>query len=728
MFKKATLLLVLSMIVGLTQTRADEGMWIPMLLKKYNIEDMQKAGFKLTAEDIYSINQACLKDAVVGLGRAGRPFRHFCTGELISDKGLMITNHHCGYGAIQSHSSLEHDYLKDGFWAMNLEEELANEGITASFLIRMDDVTAKVLENITDDMEEAKREKQIAANIAKLEKEAEEGTEYRANIKAYFAGNQYFLSVYHIYKDVRLVGAPPSAIGKFGGDTDNWMWPRHTGDFSMFRIYADKDNKPAKYSKDNVPLKPKQSFKISLKGVNEGDFTMVFGYPGTTTEYLTSYALDMMTKVDNPHKIKIRTKKLDLMRADMDASPLVRIQYSAKYAGVANSWKRWQGEIKGLKRLNAIAKKQELEKQYNTWANSTPELKAKYAGVLETAKAIYEELTPYSLARDYATEAGLRGAEAIDLALDFRKLVELSKEKGKEEEVKAEVAKLQKGGKKFFKNYNLPTDRKLMAALLKMYNENIEAKFLPDAFEEVNKKYKGDFNAYAQKAYEKSVFVDAARIESFLNEYKTSAYKKIEKDPVYRMAISIRELYSVKIYPKYSELSRKASKLQRTYLAGLMLMQKDKVFYPDANSTLRVHFGKVAGYSPKDAVTYKHYTTLTGIIEKDNPEIFDYDVPEKMKELYAKKDFGRYAVNGDVPVCFVATNHTTGGNSGSPVLNAKGELIGLNFDRAWEGVMSDLMYDPSICRNVTLDIRYALFVIDKLAGAGYLLDEMNIVE
>ncbi|WP_321296108.1 S46 family peptidase [Marinifilum fragile] len=724
--RKISLLLLSALLLIGSTVKADEGMWIPMLLKKYNIEDMQKAGFKLTAEDIYDINQACLKDAVVGLGREGRPFHHFCTGELVSDQGLMITNHHCGYGAIQSHSTLEHDYLKDGFWAMSREEELANEGITASFLIRMADVTVKVLDGVTDDMKESDRQKLIKKNTKAIVEEAEKDTNYRASVKAYFNGNQYFMAVYEIFKDVRLVGAPPSAIGKFGGDTDNWMWPRHTGDFSMFRIYAGKDNKPASYSKDNVPLKPKQSFKISLKGVNQDDFTMVFGYPGTTTEYLTSYALKMMTEVDNPHKIKIRTKKLDLMRADMDASPMVRIQYSAKYAGVANSWKRWQGEIKGLNRLNAIEKKEALEKKFEEWANSTPELKKKYAGILAKMKAYYNQVTPLSLARDYAMEAGFRGAETVGLAGKFKTLSTLKKEDS--EKVQPELDKLKEESAKFFKNFNLPTEKKLLAATLKMYSENLSDEFLPEEIKNIKQKYKGDFEAFAEKAFAKSIFASQSKLDQFIDNYKVSQAKKLSKDPLFVLSSDISFFYGSKIAPDYNKIMDQIDKLQRTYMAGLMEMQPEKVFYPDANSTFRVHYGKVSGYKPRNAVSYAHYTTLEGIIEKDNPEIFDYDVPQKLRDLYDLKDFGDYAnAKGEMPVCFAATNHTTGGNSGSPVLNANGELIGLNFDRAWEGVMSDLMYDPEICRNVSLDIRYVLFIVDKFAGAGYLLDEMNIV-
>lgn len=727
MIKKLSLFFAVILILAGNMAKADEGMWIPMLLKKYNIDDMQKAGFQLSADDIYNINQACLKDAVVGLGREGSPFHHFCTGELISDQGLLVTNHHCGYGAIQNHSTLEHDYLKDGFWAMNKTEELVNEGITASFLVRMEDVTKQVLDSIAVETKEEDRQKIIQKRIRKIQDEAEKDSGYRASVKPFFNDNQYFLSVYEIYKDVRLVGAPPSAIGKFGGDTDNWMWPRHTGDFSLFRIYANKDNKPASYSKENVPLQPKQSFKISLKGVNEGDFTMVFGYPGTTTEYLTSYALEMLTKVNNPHKIKIRTKKLDLMRVDMDASPLVRIQYSAKYAGVANSWKRWQGEITGLNRLNAIVKKQELEERFQNWANSNEELQNKYSGCLPELKELYAEIEPYSLARDYALEAGFRGSEVVGFALQFKKLIGLKK--GEQDNMKEELESLKKSSNEFFKNYNQPTDKNLLAATLQMYAENLSDEFLPQAIKDIRSKYHGNFQEYAEKTLKKSIFGDQKKISELLDSYHLSMSGKVTKDPIYQLANSISSFYLSKIDSVYSTLDRKIVNLQRKYMAGLMEMDQNKVFYPDANSTFRVHYGKVAGYKARNAVNYDFYTTLDGIIEKDNPEIFDYDVPQKLRDLYTQKDFGKYSNSkGEMPVCFAATNHTTGGNSGSPVLNAKGELIGLNFDRAWEGVMSDLMYDAEICRNVSLDIRYVLFIIDKFAGASYLLDEMQIIE
>ncbi|MCT4615267.1 MAG: S46 family peptidase [Marinifilaceae bacterium] len=713
------LIACLLFVMGANMTRADEGMWIPSLLKKYKIEDLKKAGFKLTAEDVYNVNQACLKDAVVGLGSESRPFRHFCTGEIVSGKGLLITNHHCGYRAIQSHSSIEHDYLKDGFWAMNQAEELPNEGITASFLIRIDDVTSEMMKGIVPDMDKKKISEILKKNKAEIIKKAQKGTHYKANVKAFFSGNQYFLSVYEIYKDVRLVGAPPSAIGKFGGDTDNWMWPRHTGDFSMFRIYADKNNMPASYSKDNVPLKPKRFFEISLDGVNENDFTMVFGYPGTTTEYLTSYAIEQKMNSNNPHKIKIRTKRLNIMGAGMDSSQKIRIQYSAKYAGVANAWKKWQGEIKGLKRIKALEKKEKLEQRFREWAKTRKE----YDGILDELKGLYASNRDLSLAIDYIWEAGLRGCEILNFSKSFMVLA-----KAKEEEIPQIVKGLKAKTSKFFKDFDLEVDKNLFEATILMYSDNLEGKYQPQAILDLVSKNKNKFGKYTDKLYEKSIFTSEEKVNSFLNSYKKSSAKKVLNDPIYKIYDAFYKFYRKDLGLKSLQTEMRIDELQKKYMAGLMEMDSDKIFYPDANSTFRFHYGKVKGFKARNAVYYDYYTSLDGIIEKDNPEIFDYDVPQKLKELYASKDYGRYAnEKGEMPVCFAATNHTTGGNSGSPILNAEGQLIGVNFDRAWEGVMSDLMYDPSICRNVCLDIRYVLFVVDKFAGAGYLLDEMKLV-
>ncbi len=699
--------------------QADEGMWIPMLLKKYNIEDMQKQGFKLTAEDIYNINQASLKDAVIGLGREGSPFFHFCTGELISNEGLIVTNHHCAFDMIQSHSSLEHNYLRDGFWAKTKKDELANPGITASILVRMEDVTSRINAVLKPEMSIGERTQKIKEVSSELEKEAVKGTNLMANIKPYFNGNQYFMSVFKIYKDVRLVGAPPSAIGKFGGDTDNWMWPRHTGDFSVLRIYAGPDNEPAAYSPDNKPYQPASFFKISVKGVQEGDFTMVFGYPGTTNEYLTSFAIEQIQNIENPHKIAIRTAKLNIINAAMESDELLRIKYASKAAGIANAWKKWQGEIKGLKRFNTVAKKQREEATFQKWASN----RQVYNNLLDNYQKLYEKRKDLVLAAAYLNEAGKRGAEIVGWSASVRNRM---KNKNFAENPALYKQKLKKEAEEYYKDYDLNTDKKILVEMLKLYHRNLPEKWIP---KEVLKSAgnKGP-EAYVENLFEKSLLVDTAALFDFIDKSNAESYKKLEKDPFWKLYTSMDELYVRKIKPELDKIQSEIVRLNQVWLAGLMVMDSDKVFYADANSTLRVAYGKVQGYSPYDGAYYKHYTTLKGIMEKDNPEIYDYNVPQRLREIYQKRDFGTYAQDGEVPVCFIATNHTTGGNSGSPVLNSEGHLIGLNFDRAWDGVMSDMQYDSEICRNISVDIRYVLFIIDKLAGAGHLIDEMIIVE
>ncbi len=699
--------------------QADEGMWIPMLLKKYNIEDMQKQGFKLTAEDIYNINQASLKDAVIGLGREGSPFFHFCTGELISNEGLIVTNHHCAFDMIQSHSSLEHNYLRDGFWAKTKKDELANPGITASILVRMEDVTSRINAVLKPEMSIGERTQKIKEVSSELEKEAVKGTNLMANIKPYFNGNQYFMSVFKIYKDVRLVGAPPSAIGKFGGDTDNWMWPRHTGDFSVLRIYAGPDNEPAAYSPDNKPYQPASFFKISVKGVQEGDFTMVFGYPGTTNEYLTSFAIEQIQNIENPHKIAIRTAKLNIINAAMESDELLRIKYASKAAGIANAWKKWQGEIKGLKRFNTVAKKQREEATFQKWASN----RQVYNNLLDNYQKLYEKRKDLVLAAAYLNEAGKRGAEIVGWSASVRNRM---KNKNFAENPALYKQKLKKEAEEYYKDYDLNTDKKILVEMLKLYHRNLPEKWIP---KEVLKSAgnKGP-EAYVENLFEKSLLVDTAALFDFIDKSNAESYKKLEKDPFWKLYTSMDELYVRKIKPELDKIQSEILRLNQVWLAGLMEMDSDKVFYADANSTLRVAYGKVQGYSPYDGAYYKHYTTLKGIMEKDNPEIYDYNVPQRLREIYQKRDFGTYAQDGEVPVCFIATNHTTGGNSGSPVLNSEGHLIGLNFDRAWDGVMSDMQYDSEICPNISVDIRYVLFIIDKLAGAGHLIDEMIIVE
>ena len=697
---------------------AGEGMWIPSLLKKYNIDDMHKKGFKLSAEEIYSINNSSLKDAVVLFGGG-------CTGELISDEGLLITNHHCGYGAIQSHSSVEHNYLKDGFWAENRDEELANPGLEATFLVRIEDVSEQVLENVTSDMAESERSAVIQKAIEKIEKEATEGTNHNAVTKPFYYGNEFYMFVYESYKDVRLVGAPPSSIGKFGGDSDNWMWPRHTGDFSLFRIYADENNEPAEYDESNEPYNPKKHLSISLEGYEEGDFTMVMGYPASTEQYLTSHGVGLIKDVRHPNRIEIRDKRLEVMNKYMVESESVKIKYAAKQSGASNAWKKWKGVIRGLERFNAIEKKKKLEKQFQSWADADKERTGKYGNLIPAFKATYSEAEPVFVARDYFVETGYYGIEVVRFARNFNKLLKLTEK----DTISNVTTAIKSQAEDFFKDYVKAIDREICPKMLKAYHENVAERFHFSTFTLIEKKFGNNFEKYADYLYSKTVFADSNKIYELLDNFELKDTSIILEDPAYELSNQYFETYSDKIRPSYNEQNTKLDSLHRVYVTGLQQMKEDEVFWPDANFTMRVAYGKVQGYNPRDAVVYRHYTTLEGVMEKNRKGIKDYRVPDKLKELYKQDDFGRYArKDGTMPICFVATNHTSGGNSGSPVINAEGHLIGVNFDRNWEGTMSDIMYDPSQCRNITLDIRYPLFIIDKFAGADHLIDEMTIIE
>jgi hypothetical protein len=711
---KRSIIIVASLILFFCKAFADEGMWIPSLLGQQKIDEMRKRGLKLSAEDIYSINQASLKDAVVLFGRG-------CTGAIVSNEGLLLTNHHCGFGSIQRHSAIEHDYLKDGFWAMSREEELPNAGLTVTLLVRMEDVSDKVLAGIKEGMTEAERQQAIDDAAKELVAEAIKGTHYQADVEPLFDGNQYFLYVKEVFKDVRLVGAPPSAVGNFGGDTDNWMWPRHTGDFSVFRIYADSNNMPADYSKNNKPYQPKKFFEVSLKGVDKGDFTMVYGYPAYTQQYLPSYMVEMIAGQSNPGKISIRREKLDIMGAAMASDPGIRIQYASKYAGVANYWKKWLGESKGLERFDAVEKKQAFERQFQSWAGPKGD---DYSGILPAYQKLVEELQPYQLWIDQFSEA-IWSLDIIRLAAGYRNLAGM--EKPADEDLQKEVERLKGGVTGFFKDYDQATDKKLFIAMLEHFGKAVSPADQPAVFEVINGKFKGDIIAYADWVYDESFFVSQERLTAFLDNYKANKAKKLAGDPVYNVMLSFFSKYLADFSGEYQRLTTVSDSLQRIYMKAIMEMETDKLLFSDANFTLRVSYGVVRDYYPKDAVYYSYQTTLDGIIEKNDPDIYDYRVPERLKELYLSKDYGRYGSNGTMNVCFTAANHTTGGNSGSPVLNANGQLIGLNFDRNWEGTMSDIMYDPDMCRNIVLDIRYCLFIIDKYAGAGHLVSEMKLI-
>ena len=721
MMKKLSIVLLV-LLASLRLSFAGEGMWLPMLLEQLNEPEMKSMGMRISAEDIYSINKSSLKDAILLFGRG-------CTAEIISDEGLILTNHHCGYGQIQSHSSLEHDYLTSGFWAMNRNEELSNPGLSVTLLIRMEDVTALALAGVGKNMTEAERENIIKKNISAIEKTAVEGTHYDARVRPFYYGNEFYMFVTETYNDVRLVGAPPSNIGKFGGDSDNWMWPRHTGDFSLFRIYVDKNNKPADYSPDNVPYKPKSHLPISLKGAEKGDFTFVFGYPGTTQEYLPSFAVEMIALHENPPAIRLREKRLAIFDTYQNQSDLVRIQYASKHAGVGNYWKKMIGESRGIKKLDAIEKKQQLERNFMDWAAADAERDVTYGGIVPAFNTLYEQLINLEVDQTYLIEAGL-GTETVRFAYSFGQLAVKSKDKNTPEaDIEKMIVQLKSGSTAFFKNYHQPIDRKVFVALMKDWFEHQEDTRMPEGLTRSLLSHGHNFEAWADALFDKSIFTDEARTLAFLDTYKVKNARKIESDPMYVLAKAIYQHYFDNLLPASAKLQAQSDSLQRIYMLGLMEFQPEKRFYPDANSTLRVTYGKVDDYNPRDGVKYRHYTTLEGIMEKEDPDIYDYVVEPRLKQLYVTRDYGRYAAaDGTMRVGFIASNHTTGGNSGSPVLNADGQLIGVNFDRNWEGTMSDLMYDPDQCRNISIDIRYCLFVIDKFAGAGHLIEEMTLVE
>jgi len=719
--KKFRLLLAFVLVLRLTSA-AEEGMWIPMLIEQLNIKQMQDLGLKLTAEDIYSVNHSSLKDAIVQFGGG-------CTAEIVSPQGLILTNHHCGLGAIQRQSSVQHDYIADGFWARSFEEELPCQGITVTLLVRMEAVTDKILMGVDDRMNQLQRLQIIRQNTEKVEKEAVAGTNYEAKVRSFYYGNQYYLFINEVFRDVRLVGAPPSSIGKFGGDTDNWMWPRHTGDFSVFRIYAGKDNQPADYSKENVPYHPKNFLPVSLKGYQKNDFTFVFGYPGTTREYLTSCGVDLVANKENPLRIGLRQKRLDIINAAMDTSKLVRIQYTSKANGIANYWKKMIGESRGIRRIEAIAKKEAFEKDYQNWAESNPAYKARYGNLLSTFKSVYRDYLPLDLSALFINEAG-QGIEIVKFASGFRELVKLSRSTTLQTgEVEKAILNLRRAAREFYKNYNPSIDREIMGTMLREMSVNMDASYRPAILPGIEKSFKSNYKSYSSAVFSESIFTDSTRILTFLAGYKPSRVKAIERDPVFRLTESIYSRNEQDIIPRLKTFTDKLDSLQRIYMAGLMEMQAGRKFYPDANSTLRVAYGRVDDYSPADGVAYGYFTTLAGVVQKEDPGVYDYRVDPRLKKLYADHDYGRYADrDGTLHVAFTASNHTTGGNSGSPVLNANGELIGINFDRNWEGTLSDLMYDPQQCRNITLDIRYCLFVIDKVAGSDRLISEMKIVQ
>ncbi len=713
------LLLVLTLPFISIFAKADEGMWLPLLLEKLNEKQMKSLGMKISASDIYNINKGSLKDAIVSFGG-------FCTGEIISDKGLVLTNHHCGFDAVQNHSSLENNYIRDGYWAKDNKEELKNPGLFVTFIVRIEDVSKRALAGVDASLNEKDRQAQIDRNIALINENAKKESYQKSFVRGFFEGNQYYMFITETYNDVRLVGAPPAAIGNFGKDTDNWMWPRHTGDFSMFRIYAGKDNKPADYSPDNVPYVPKRSLSISLDGVAQNDFTMVFGFPGRTNEYLYSTAVEQIRTISDPAKIAIREKALGVLNSFMRKDEQIKIMYASKYAGVENSYKKWKGEVLGLTVSNAVAKKRAYETDFQRRIAANPEWNAKYGNLFAYFDRAYNEQSKYSLARDYFNETMGR-IEAFTIVNQINSLQNIKEKNGAAAFADA-VPKVVDRLQDIYKEYSPAVDKQLFIVLMENFVNNQLQEFIAPFLQKKIELYKNNIAALADDVYSLKSLSQQGDIT--MKGLLTNADEWVNENSnslAFQLFNELRNHYTSTVVPTLNEMQESINQTQRKYMQAQMDVFKEKTFYPDANSTLRVTYGKVNGYRARDAVDYQITTYLDGVMEKYVPGDYEFDVPEKLRELYKNKDYGPYGANGKMPVCFIAQNHTTGGNSGSPALDAWGNLVGLNFDRVWEGTMSDINYDPAICRNIMVDIRYVLFIVDKYAGAGHLINEMKLV-
>ena len=716
--KKILILVTALVFTFQVRVHADEGMWLLSLIGQVNMDEMTELGLQLTAEQIYSINQASLKDAVGALDRGS------CTAELVSPDGLLLTNHHCGYGEIQNHSSLEHDYLKDGFWAMSRDEELPNEGKTITFLVRMEEVTDRIVPELNENMGMQERASRVRSLTQTIITEATEDNAYEASVRSMFNGNRYFLFVTETYRDVRLVGAPPESIGKFGHDTDNWMWPRHTGDFSMFRVYTAPDGSPADYSPDNVPLKSKHYLPISLKGYDIGDFAMVMGFPGSTSRYMTSWEVQESLEIDHPIRIQVRGIKLDLMMEDMMADEKVRIQYASKHSRSSNYWKNSIGMTQALKKLKITEKKQQEEADFTEWVNQEEARMALYGEALSDIKGAVEGRRDLQIASSYIIEAYFLGMETVMFGRNLRELeMALSDPEPDQEQIDRITSALKDRAAGFFKDYNAPTDKKIMTAMVSLLIDELGDEYLPSSILEVKTKYKGDADKYVNNYFKKSILTDQLRYNAFMDD---PSLKVLEKDPGYKAVKAAQILYE--LGGKMAEFEEGYARGSRLYLKGQVEMYPGRDFYSDANSTMRMNYGVVGDYYPRDAVLYTHYTTLEGVMEKEDPNNFEFVVSERLKEFYQSKDYGPYGVDGTMNVCFTTNNDITGGNSGSPVMNANGELIGIAFDGNWEAMSGDVAFEPELQKCINVDIRYVLFVIDKYAGAGHLVDEMTLVE
>ncbi len=695
---------------------AQEGMWMPNFLSQ-NEADMQAMGMKITAEQLYSANHSGIKDAIAIFGRG-------CTSEMVSPNGLLFTNHHCGFDAIQSLSTLDHNYLQDGFWAKSYAEELPVDGLTVTFIDKIIDVTPQVTEGVNDNMSATERQSVIDKNIKKVQENAQKETYQTLRVAPFFKGNQYFLFVQTTYRDVRLAGTPPQSIGKFGADTDNWMWPRHTGDFSIFRVYADANNLPADYSSNNKPYKPKHFLPVSLDGVKSGDFTLVMGFPGRTDEYLTSYAVESKKDARNPARVKVREAALAVMDAKMRKDEATRLKYASKFASIANYWKYWIGESKGLDKFNAVGEKEKYEAEFTKRINDNPELKVKYDELLPKLKVLYAEIEPIGVVKDYNGEIFNNNVELTTIAGILNQLVNVYNNNGEAayNQYKSRYADYLAG---IYKDFDAQVDEEVFGVLMDLYTKNIDNKYVSNPIQVGMQGKTG--KDFAKELYSNTILKDENKITALLNGDFKDLQAALDGDKLYQMTLAQKQLIDENVSKDYNIKDAEIQNLMRQYMEAQMKVFPEKKFFPDANSTLRVSYGKVNGYEPRDGVTYTPFTYLDGVMEKYKPGDYEFDVSEKLIDLYNKKDYGVYGENGKMPVNFLATNHITGGNSGSPVIDANGNLVGLAFDGVWEGTMADIFYRPETCMSIMVDARYVLFIIDKLGGAQNLIDELTIV-
>lgn len=699
---------------------AQGGMWIPSLLEKHNEKEMKSLGLKISADDIYSPVQPSLKDAICW-------FDGGCTGEMISAEGLLLTNHHCGLDAIQSHSTIEHNYVRDGFWAKNRAGELPCPGLWVTFVSRIEDVTALAMMGVTESMAERDRQSQIDKNLAQIKVNTKKEKWEEIQFRPFYNGNQYFMFVTQTFRDVRLVGAPPEGIGKFGADTDNWVWPRHTGDFSLFRVYAGKDNQPAEYAADNIPYRPRKFLAISLDGAEEDEFTMVFGFPGYTNEYLTEAAVRQTGEVLNPAKIAVRDRALKILDGFMRKDPAVKIAYIARQSSIANAWKKWLGESQGLKTYKAYDKKREYEAEFSRRLEQKADWKYRYGNLLPRLHQRYSDIEPYALTRDYYFETCVRNNEIFAIASGLNSWID-SYDKNGEAFFAGKLKDVAADLESKYKDYHPEVDEAILASMLEIYAQNVRDEW-GAGFVKMAAEKNGGYAGLADQIFKNSALAGKEKMNALLAEKPAKIAETLKNDPAYVFWKTLQDNYATNIQPKLQELQPQINTLQRQYMAAQMEVFKEKRFFPDANSTLRLTYGKVDDYSPRDAVEYEERTYLEGVMEKYVPGDYEFDVPQKLIDLWKSKDYGQYAdADGRMPVGFIGTNHTTGGNSGSPALDAWGNLVGLNFDRVWEGTMSDLNYDPAICRNIMVDVRYILFIIDKFGGAEHLIREMKLVK